>query len=181
MRRTSIAALAILLPTLALARPPAPAGPPARAQEVRICAAVGDELRELPGRIDPATGDTLVEGRPLREALPVARYASGQPWFERREGVRVPVPGASDTRWAVQWGLPRALSPDDLRDPGFQRVGTFQGIDIFEPKDQESRVRNEPPPAHEPHGITRIYYVPVSAGCLFQQYHHAILVGGVRG
>ncbi|HEX8697072.1 MAG TPA: hypothetical protein VF746_31930 [Longimicrobium sp.] len=180
MRWTLLAALAILLPALALARPPAPFGPPSRAQEVRVCATVGDELRELPASIDPATGDTLVSGKPLREVVPEARYAQGQPWFERREAVPVPVSGASYTRRAVQWGLPRSLSPSDLREPGFRRVGTFQGVDIFEPKDQESRIRNEPQPA-ELHGITRSYYVPVSAGCLFQQYYNEVDVGPVRG
>jgi hypothetical protein len=172
--------LLLLLHAHAPGRPPAPTGSPARAQEVRVCALVGDELRELRGSIDPATGDTLVAGKPLREALPDANYALGQPWYERREAVPVPVPGASYTRRAVQWGLPRSLSPDDLRDPGFRRVGTFQGVDIFEPKDQESRVRNEPR-SNDLHGVTRTYYVPVSAGCMFQHYHHEIDVGGVRG
>lgn len=172
--------LILLLPARASDAPSASAGPPVGLQEVRICAAVGDELRELPASIDAATGDTLVAGKPLREALPEARYASGEPWFERREALPVPVPGASHTRRALLWGLPRSLSPDDLRDPGFRRVGTFRGVDVFEPKDQESRVRNEPP-SNELHGITRTYYVPVSAACLFQQYNHAADVGGVRG
>jgi hypothetical protein len=181
-RQVTMRRLHLALSTLALLsacapdRPLAPAGPPARAQEVRVCAAVDGELRDFTGWIDPRTGDTLVAGRPLRQVLPDTRYAQGQPWFERREVIIVPRPYVQQ---AYQHGLPRSLSPDDLRDPGLRKVGTFRGVDIFETKDQDER--DKVPPQAETYGVSRVYYVLVSPACMFQPYMFEALMGRVRG
>ncbi|HEX8697070.1 MAG TPA: hypothetical protein VF746_31920 [Longimicrobium sp.] len=177
MRRLHLAfsTLASLLLGCAPDRPLAPVGPPARAQEVRVCAGVGDELREFAGWIDPRTGDTLVAGRPLHQVVPEARYAQGQPWFERREVITI-----LNGRPAHRYGLPRSLSPADLREPGLRKVGAFQGVDIFEVMDQEERAKKHEPPDRM-HDVTRIYYVPVSPGCMFQAYLFRAYVGPFRG
>ena len=86
--RTMVPILALFLPATALAQSPAsmaaPAGMPAGAQQVRLCAAVDGKLRDFAGWVDAATGDTLVDGgRRFREAYP-ARYAADQAWYQSR-------------------------------------------------------------------------------------------------
>jgi hypothetical protein len=154
--------LALLLPACAPDRPLAPAGPPARAQEVRVCVAVGDELRDFTGWIDPRTGDTLVAERPLRQVLPDARYAQGQGWFEKNEVITL------RQRQFVKYGLPRSLSAADLREPGLRTVGQIHGVHAFVVK-----LETGPP---------EILYVPVDPGCLFQAYYMGVTTGeDIRG
>lgn len=162
--RLALSTLAVLLPACALDRPLAPAGPPARAQEVRVCAAVGDELRDFIGWIDPHTGDTLVAGRPLRDVIPATEYAEDQRWFEEHEVVRV----APHPYRYMKYGLPRSLSPSDLREPGLRWVGKVRGVDVFVERDQKE-MRNA------------VIYVAFSAGCIFQPYEDTALYGPVRG
>ncbi|HEX8697071.1 MAG TPA: hypothetical protein VF746_31925 [Longimicrobium sp.] len=158
MRRLHLTffALALLLPACAPDRSLAPVGPPARAREVRVCAAVDGELREFSGWIEPGTGDTLVAGRPLREVIPNYVYAAGQRWFERDEPITV------GNRRVTKYGMLRSLSSADLRDPGLRLSVTYQGVDVFEFRD---RVPGD------------VYYVPVSPGCIFQPYGIQATIG----
>ena len=125
----SVLVLVLLLPATAPAQSSAsratPAGMPAGAQQVRLCAAVDGKLRDLAGWVDPATGDTLVDGgRRFREAYP-ARYAADQEWYQSR--ARLPLPRTG----YVPYGLPRPLSSEDLRQPGLELAHTVRGIEVF--------------------------------------------------
>jgi hypothetical protein len=173
--RAMVPILALFLPATALAQSPASraatAEMPADAQQVRLCAAVDGKLRDFAGRVDPATGDTLVDGgRRFREAYP-ARYAADEEWYQSRS--RLPLPGTG----YVPYGLPRPLSSEDLRQPGLERAHTVRGVEVFAtlPRHAEE-MRNTDQLWHP-----EILYVPVDAGCNFQPYRDLALIGRVRG
>ena len=174
--RTLVPFLALLLPATTLAQSPAPSAPagmPAGAQQVRLCAAVDGKLRDLAGLVDAATGDTLVDGgRRFREAYP-ARYAADAEWYQSRSQLPLPATGY------VPYGLPRPLSSEDLRQPGLERAHTVQGVEVFAtlPRHAEEReMRNTGGPWHP-----EILYVPIDSGCNFQPYRDLALIGRVRG
>jgi hypothetical protein len=170
--RAMLPILALFLPATALAQSSAsraPAEMPAGARQVRLCAAVDGKLRDFTGWVDPATGDTLVDGgRRFREAYP-ARYAADEEWYQSRG--RLPLPGTG----YVPYGLPRPLSSEDLRQPGLERAHTVQGVEVFAilPRHAE---RNTAPVWHP-----ETLYVPVDSGCNFQPYRSLALIGRVRG
>jgi hypothetical protein len=175
--RTMVPILALFLPATALAQSPAsravPAGMPAGAQQVRLCAAVDGKLRDFAGWVDAATGDTLVDGgRRFREAYP-ARYAADEEWYQSRG--QLPLPGTG----YVPYGLPRPLSSEDLRQPGLERAHTVQGVEVFAtlPRHAEERQMRKTGGVWHP----EMLYVPVDSGCNFQPYRSLALIGSVRG
>ncbi len=167
----AILALATLLPACAMERSASPDAPPAGARAVRLCAAVDGRLREMEGWIDPATGDTLVAGGRFRDRFP-AEYAAGRPWFERGEML----PSRAG-RYRPAGG-PRGLSERE-RAKGLEVAHRVDGIDVFATLPRhEDRLRStgdEDPWSPEP------LYVPVGAGCLFQQYQDPSDIGSVPG
>jgi len=175
MRATlPILALACLLPACTVGRPATAAAPPAGAKTVRLCAAVEGRLRELAGWIDAVTGDTLVAGRRFRETFP-AEHAAGRPWFERGEMLPV-VPG----RYRAV-GVPRALSERE-RAKGLEVAHRVDGVDVFAtlPRHEDQR-RAEASGDDSSLWSPEDLYVPVGAGCLFQQYHDPSDIGSVPG
>ena len=174
--RAMVPILALFLPVTALAQSPAsraPAEMPAGAQQVRLCAAVDGKLRDFTGWVNPATGDTLVDGgRRFREAYP-ARYAADEEWYQSRG--RLPLRGTG----YVPYGLPRPLSSEDLRQTGLERAHTVQGVEVFAtlPRHAEERQARNTGGVWHP----EILYVPVDSGCNFQPYRSLALIGRVRG
>ena len=175
--RAMVPILALFLPATALAQSPAsraPAEMPADARQVRLCAAAADgRLRDFTGWVDPATGDTLVDGRRrFREAYP-ARYAADEAWYQSRD--RLPLRG---TRY-VPYGLPRPLSSEDLRQPGLERAHTVQGVEVFATLPRHAEERR----MRKTGGLwnREILYVPVDSGCNFQPYRDPADIGRVRG
>ena len=106
-------------------------------------------------RYVPATGDTLVDERPVHETYPLtAAYASKTDWY-------------AQDNWIIyqglhyKYGLPRTLNPGDVVP-----VGVFRGVTVFaEPADRE--------------GI--VFYIPLDPFCLFQPYELEQHAGAVRG
>src|SRR4051794_24505970 len=98
---------ALILASAACSRPappaPVPAAPPPSlppsspstaaqpvsgpiVQQLAYCAVENGEMREVPITYDPATGDSLHEGHPLSEALPVtAEYGRSAGWYVNNE------------------------------------------------------------------------------------------------
>jgi len=172
MRRPlPILALACLFSACAAERPASPAAPPVGARTVRLCAAVEGKLRELTGWIDPGTGDTLVAGRSFRERFP-AEHAAGRAWFER--GEMLPL-NAGRYR---PFGAPRGLTERE-RARGMEVAHRVDGIDVFAalPRHADRRRAEARGGLWSPEPL----YVPVGAGCLFQQYQDPSDIGAVRG
>jgi hypothetical protein len=151
----------------AAAPEPVPAQPPTAVpadtgETISVCVLDHGEIREISATVDPATGDTLVGGRPFVEAHPATSppYAAGADWFVRMEPVSV---GEGPYRMKTRYGLARIFAPGDLR-----RVGEHRGFPMFaEP--MASRLSPE------------VVYFFVRPGCLFQPYQAAYGVEGVRG
>lgn len=171
---------AFIIATAACSHPsapaPAPAAPPpslppaspstaARpvsgpVEQTAYCVVEKGEIRAVPITYDPAAGDSLYEGRPLREAFPVtAEYGRSAPWYVNNEYLRF--------RGRIYWkfGLPRLLKTTDVVSIGRSE----QGLAVF----------TEPRDSREP--VLEFVYVPDSPGCLFQPYETELRVGNVRG
>jgi hypothetical protein len=93
--------------------------------------------------------DTLVDGRPFRDAHPVTppMYAAGADWFVRMDpivfnGRRYPAYGNARV-------LPRSL---------LTRVGYHSGTPLFAERDTGNN------------GVVAVLYVPIRPGCVFQAY-----------
>ncbi|HEU4457247.1 MAG TPA: hypothetical protein VFR81_29530 [Longimicrobium sp.] len=169
--------LAAALSILACGKPAAPADVPAPApspaplpvetaappagQPVEICVLKDGEIATVAGTYFPETGDTLVEGRPWREALPAdSPYVAGAGWYVT--GEMLPIPGREYP--LEKYGLSRILAPGEL-----QRYGTsHRGAPLFVEAGDTSEVAD-------------IVYVFVRPGCEFQTYMQVYSVGGVRG
>ena len=154
-------------PAPAIEPAPAPAQlpPPVaadRGEAITVCVLDHGEIREIAAAVDPATGDTLVGGRPFAEVHPATSppYAEGADWFVRMEPVSV---GNGPYRMKVRYGLERILGPGDLR-----RVGEHRGIPMF----AEAMASRSSP---------EVVYFFVRPGCVFQTYQAEYVVGGVRG
>jgi hypothetical protein len=176
MRTASILALTALwscapasprAPVVAALPEPAPAEAPRAAaadtgEAISVCVLERGEIREIRATFNPATGDTLVGGRPFAEVHRASSppYAAGADWFIRMERVSV---GEGPYRMKTRYGLERIMRPGELR-----RVGEHRGIPIF----AEPMASATSP---------EVVYFFVRPGCVFQTYQAAYEVGGVRG
>lgn len=99
----------------------------------------------LPVALDPATGDSLYEGRRFGDAFPIdSSFAASAAWYPATEPITVL------NRLYVKFGLPRALRPDDLvlRDK-------YRGVPVY------ADVRDSHTPPY-------LLYLPVRPTCEFQ-------------
>lgn len=169
----SLVALSALLTGCGLDRTPSFAAAPTGAQTVRLCAAVEGRLRDFTGWVDPATGDTLIDGRRFRDRFP-AEYAGTQGWFEKRETLPYP-----HLRRYRPYGIPRSLSPQDLRAPGLELAHRLDGVEMFAtlPRHADRERARKTGDMWQ----NEILYVPVHAGCVFQPYEDPADFGSVRG
>ena len=152
----SIFALGLLLTACAPDVPLAPPSAASGSQAIRLCS-YADEVRELSGWIDARTGDTLVAGRPIGDAIPVNTYVSKS---ERLGNIHF------QYHFSI-YAQPRPLDARDLR-----RVGEFQGVSVYRAaRDLE---RGEPL-------RNGVIYLPAGPGCLFQPYQDESVYGEVRG
>lgn len=140
--------------------PPQPVLEPAM-QPVRVCIAERDGLREVEALRDPATGDTLAlvagERRRFQEAYPErGAYAAGTTWYITADSVRV------ENRRYTRVGLPQVIEAGRLA-----RAGEFQGVGVFAEAG-----------AARPAGTV---YLPLSPGCVFQEYRYDQELRRVRG
>ncbi|HEU4558940.1 MAG TPA: hypothetical protein VFS20_13865 [Longimicrobium sp.] len=124
---------------------------------VTLCVVRNGRMEEVPA--DATTGDTIVNGRPVREAFPVtAEHAAAAPWFVNNE------PITFRGRRYVRYALPRTLGPADVVP-----VGTYQGVTVFaEPGFEDARV-------------FEVLFLPVTPDCQFQAYQTGETGGAVRG
>lgn len=114
-------------------------------QTISICVLDDGALRNVQAQYNPATGDTLMNGRSFRQAYPNdARYAAGAPWYVANE------PITYQQRRYVKYGLPRILGVSDLSP-----LEPYRGVQLF----SEAGVRTPD-----------IIYVPVRSGCEFQPF-----------
>jgi hypothetical protein len=130
--------------------PPAPA--PRRA--IEVCGVRGGELARVPAELDPATGDTTVNGVAFRDAFPASETAGEAAWLRGGEPVVI------GRQRFVPFGPPRVIDPAQLA-----RVGEFRGIAMF----------------GVPGARLDVVYVPVRQGCEFQPYQVESKVGPIRG
>jgi hypothetical protein len=160
--RTAAAAPEPVPAQLPPAVPAAPAAPADTGEAISVCVLDHGEIREISATFRPATGDTLVGGRPFAEVHPATSppYAARADWFVRMEPVPV---GEGPYRMKTRYGLERIMAPGDLR-----RVGEHRGIPVFA---EPMASRSSP----------EVVYFFVRPGCVFQTYQAAYVVGGVRG
>jgi hypothetical protein len=138
------------------APPPAPAGVWPHAYPIHVCFLWEGRPREIPVWYTPATGDTIVDGRPFREWFPdPGPYAGTRRWFIDAEPITLD--GRRYTPHGARW----IFGVDHLRP-----AGVFDGVVLFAGADVP--------------GTPDVLYVPVS-GCEFQPYRGDPRAGGVRG
>jgi hypothetical protein len=143
----------------------APALP--RAQEttqerVSVCVVHERQIVMVEGVIDPPTGDSLIAGRPWREVHSEQRapYAAANPWYLSGRGLLPP-----GRQYPMdKYGLPRVLSPSDLR-----YWGEYEGVPAFVEVGTDTA------------SMPEVAYVPVRPGCEFQPYMQVSNYGAVRG
>jgi hypothetical protein len=139
-----------------VAEPVAAADPPPR--DIRVCVVDEQGMRVIAARYDPATGDTLVEGRPFAEAYPTTgRYAEAAPWYIDNEPVEV------DSAIYTKYGLPRVLLPGEL-----VRRRDYRGVMML----------TETADTGDPY---MIWYAAVRPNCEFHPYQGSLVAYGVRG
>ena len=161
-----------LLPACGMERAPSLTAPPTGTRTVRLCAAVDGKLRDFTGWIDPATGDTMVSGRRFRDMFP-AEYAGTQGWFAKQ--AQLPF---RHLQYYQPYGLPRSLSPEDLRSPGLELAYRIDGIEMFAtlPRHEQRERAQKTREIYQ----QEFLYVPVHAGCVFQPYQDPGDYGFVR-
>jgi hypothetical protein len=138
--------------------PPAPVTMPAPAvQQVSYCMVQNGELASVMAQYDPATGDTTYQGRRLSEADPASAYAGGAGWYLNSE------PVTFNGHRFVKYGLPRVLSPGEVRN-----AGTVNGVSVFAERGAAA-------------GHYEVIYLPTRPGCEFQPYQAETKAGSVRG
>ena len=133
--------------------PPAAARPAeaARGQPVDVCMLEGGALTTVRAELSPATGDTLVAGRPFREVFPdTGQYAAGHAWYRNNE----PIDYDPQNVCYVRYGLPRRVPADSL-----SRLGSWQGVAVFGERNRR-------------HGVPDLLYVAVAPGCIFAAYQY---------
>jgi hypothetical protein len=134
---------------------------------VEMCVLVGSEFRNVSAIQDPTTGElyTMVQGerRPFQEVYPDrGPFAREAGWFTRGE----PVQYRGVT--FVAWGAPQRTTGE------FERIGQFGGVDLFA-ADPEMFSDADLPSAEA------VLFVPVSQGCVVQEYRMERQVRGTRG
>lgn len=145
--------------------PPAPPPAPERVTErdrpfpgLSVCVVDEQGMRVIQAQYDPATGDTLVEGRPFAEAYPTTgKYAEGAPWYIDNEPLEI------DSLTYVRYGLPRVLRPGEL-----VRGRDYGGVMTFTEADEPGRPYT-------------VWYAAVRPNCEFQPYQWDLVGLGVRG
>ncbi|MDR0788549.1 MAG: hypothetical protein LBG44_11910 [Gemmatimonadota bacterium] len=128
--------------------PPAPAPPPPPAERaIQVCVVDNGQLGMISAVYRPATGDTLVNGRPFNEVHPVTvpNYAAGASWFLQSNEITF------NNNAHVKYGVTRMITPAQL-----QRVGEYQGTPVF------AEANTTAP--------WQVVYLPVRPGCEFQPY-----------
>jgi hypothetical protein len=147
----------------AAAPPPPPVvaepAPPVTARPARVAVSVcqieNGKMTDVAAEYDPATGDTLYQGRPLRETLPVTpQPATAMTWYAAEP---IFVLGHRYFRY----GLPRRLGANDVVPSG-----EYEGVRYFVERAY-------------PNG--EVVYIPVSSNCEFQPYQMGEIGGAVRG
>jgi hypothetical protein len=149
----TLLAAACVRGTAPAAPPPAPPpNPPTSAPEapplerLTVCVVRNGVLTDVPVSYDRATGDSLYEGRRLREAFPIdSSFAASAAWYRRHENFSY----NGRPYWAV--GLPRAMRPGELVVRGKSR-----GLMVFVTPGTPRRVN--------------MLYLAVRPTCEFQQY-----------
>ena len=150
----------VVIPPPIMEPAPMPVAPPAdEMRAVRVCVVEGGQLREVDVDYNVTRGDTMVAGRPFREAYPsTTGYAAGATWFINSDVVTL-----GEQRY-VKFGLPRVVGVNELT-----RISEYQGVSVFA----------EPGAAG---GSTPdVIYVPVRTGCEVQPYQKEVKVRNVRG
>lgn len=137
--------------------PPPSTAAAANTTAFRYCVVRDGQLAEVEAIYDPARADTLIGGQPVALAHPADAppYASGASWFIGNESV------AFSGRRFNKYGLPRRISPRDLRP-----VGDYRGVPIFATRDSRD---------------DQVLFVPIRSGCEFQAYQDEGTYGAVRG
>lgn len=133
------------------APPPAPAPPVER--QIQICVVDAGSLRNVEAVFRPATGDTLVGGRPFAVVHPTVApaYATGTAWFIEQDSL------AFEGGTWVKFGVTREIGPEVL-----QRIGEVAGTPLFAEAGREAPFE--------------VLYVPVRPGCEFQPYQPRIAI-----
>ncbi len=136
--------------------PPTDGVAPPGDRTVRVCLLRNGELTRVEARVDAATGDTTVDGRPFADAAQTGGgYAAGEPWFVRDEPVTV------GGRRYLRFGLPRIVEPEGLR-----AVGTFRRVPVLVSAEDAA---------------AEVVYLPLRGGCVVQPYAVRSRVLRVRG
>jgi hypothetical protein len=161
MRASSSSLAFLILATLAacvhatapVAPPPTPpANLPAPVPEapslepLTVCVVRNGVLGEVPVSYDPATGDSLYEGRRFRDAFPTdSTFAASAAWYHAYEPIMM------FRRRYVSYGLPRAMPPGSV-----VARGEYRGLTVY----VDSGASTTPP----------VLYLPVRPTCEFQPY-----------
>lgn len=125
-------------------------------ERLTVCVVRDGILSDVSVSYDPATGDSVYEGRRFRDAFPTdSTVAAGTSWYDRDE-----MPVFNGRRyWSI--GLPRVMRPGELVSRG-----TYRGLTVFVAPGTSSR--------------TERLYLPVRPTCEFQAYETE-MGGSVRG
>ena len=165
MRAASLALVIFAAGCVRAAAPvvPPPAPPPPLATHVAddphltVCVVRNGVLADIQVSYDPATGDSLYEGRRFGDAFPTdSAFAGSAAWYHATEPILVL------NRMYVKFGLPRALRPGDL-----VLRGRYRGVPVY----ADVRDSHQPP---------YLLYLPVRPTCEFQPYETE-MGGPVRG
>jgi hypothetical protein len=125
-------------------------------ERLTLCVVRDGALADVTVWYNPATGDSVYEGRLFRDAFPMdSTFAASARWFHEDQTLTM------DRRRYVIYGLPRALRPGDV-----VARGEFRGVRVF-----------AEPGASAPFEVV---YLPVRPTCEFQPYETHI-GGAVRG
>ena len=119
-------------------------------RQTTVCVVRNGRLERLAGAFDPQSGDTLVEGRPLRDFHAPGRspYAAHLEWHLQDQ------PISFHGRDFVKNAHPLPLPPEEVR-----RRGEARGVPVF----IDARARPQEP---------SILYVLLAPDCTFQGYYY---------
>jgi hypothetical protein len=128
---------------------------------VSLCILRDGEVATVHATYRSETGDTVVDGRPWREAYPTTSppYAEGVSWYI--DGQPISIPGR---RYPLsKYGLARTLGPTELK-----RYGEHRGLPLFVEAEDNSEIAD-------------VVYLFVRPGCEFHPYQQEFTPGPVRG
>jgi len=158
-----VLAAACVRATAPVMPPPAPPANPAAPipdasplERLTVCVVRDGVLMDVPVSYDPATGDSLYEGRRFRDAFPTdSTFAAGAEWYHPYQPIMI-----FEGRYIV-YGLPRTLRPGDV-----VARGKYRGLTVYV----------------EPGSAVRAptTYLLVRPTCEFQPYE-THMGGAVRG